>query len=90
MAPGVQFIAVKIGDTRLGSMETTVGLMRGLRAVVDNGAHIINMSYGEPTARCAVGRFMELARTLIVERGVIICSSAGNNGPAMTTVRSLT
>ena len=88
VAPGVQFIAVKIGDTRLGSMETGTGLLRGLKAVADSGAHVINMSYGEPTSRCAVGRFMELARVLILERGIIVCASAGNNGPALSTVRS--
>lgn len=86
VAPGAQIISIKIGDTRLGSMETGTGLMRGLRAVIENGAHIINMSYGEPTARPAYGRFMELANHVVLQKGVIFISSAGNNGPALSTV----
>lgn len=86
VAPGAQIVAVKIGDTRLGSMETGTGLMRGLKAVVDNGCHIINMSYGEPTSRPAYGRFMELAKHTVLQKGVVFVSSAGNNGPALSTV----
>ena len=37
---------MKIGDTRLGSMETGVGLCRALIEAVKRGCHIINMSYG--------------------------------------------
>ena len=36
------------GDTRLGSMETGTALARAAVAVVRSGAHLINMSFGEP------------------------------------------
>lgn len=38
------------GDTRLGSMETGTALTRAAVAVVQHRAHLINMSFGEPTA----------------------------------------
>jgi hypothetical protein len=34
------------GDSRLGSMETSVGLIRGLNEAIRRGCSIINMSYG--------------------------------------------
>ena len=42
-------------------METQVGLSRALGAVLKHKAHLINMSYGEPTATPNAGRFIELA-----------------------------
>lgn len=87
VAPGAQIVSIKIGDTRLGSMEQTLGLARALRAIKDTGAHVVNMSYGEPTGahNPAMGRFNELATYLLRETGAIFVSSAGNAGPALST-----
>ena len=63
---GAQIISCKIGDSRLDSMETIVGLSRGLAAVLNHKADLINLSYGEETALPNRGRFIQLANEVCV------------------------
>lgn len=86
MAPGVQLVSVKIGDTRLGSSSTGTGTVRGLAAVLANGCKVINMSYGGATAAPDDGRIIDLFRDIVNEHGVTFICSAGNSGPALSTV----
>lgn len=86
VAPGAQIVVVKIGDSRLGSMETMQGLMRGVRAVVSNKCDLINLSYGEPTAWPSSSRLIEQIQNAVGTRGVMFITSAGNAGPALSTV----
>jgi len=86
VAPGAQIVSCKIGDSRLGSMETGVGLVRALIAARDNGCQLINMSYGESFIHEKGGRFAQLASEFVERYGIMFISSAGNNGPALTTV----
>ena len=72
---GAQIISCKIGDTRLGSMETNVGLTRALITVLEHKADLINLSYGESTATPNMGRFIELANE--VSLGCILCRPSG-------------
>lgn len=86
MAPGAQLVSVKIGDTRLGASSTGTGSVRGLAAVLENGCRLINMSYGGPTPSPNEGRIMDLYKEIVDDHGVTFVCTAGNSGPALSTV----
>jgi tripeptidyl-peptidase-2 len=86
IAPGAQIVSIKIGDTRLDGMETGIALQRALRMVKELDCDLINMSYGEPTSTPNQGWFIEQVDELVREHNVIFVASAGNAGPALSTV----
>lgn len=86
VAPGAQLISCKIGDSRLGSMETGTGLTRAVIAAVQHKCDLINMSYGEPTLLPDYGRFVDLVDEMVNKYRMVFVSSAGNEGPALSTV----
>ena len=87
VAPGCQIIGLKIGDSRLGSMETGVGLVRALIAARERKVDIVNISYGEPASMANSGRIAELVNEL-VDLGIMFIASASNSGPCLSTTGS--
>ncbi|CAN0208725.1 unnamed protein product, partial [Ectocarpus fasciculatus] len=67
VAPGAQIVSLKIGDSRLGSMETGVGVVRAVTEAVRMGCDVINMSYGEAAALCDSGRAIDVAREAVLK-----------------------
>ncbi|KAL7551241.1 hypothetical protein ACHAWF_014431 [Thalassiosira exigua] len=87
-APGAQILALKIGDGRLGSAETGTGLIRGLIAAKKHGCDLINLSYGEPSWQPDRGRVSEVFAKAVNEWGMTVFASAGNDGPALSSLGS--
>ena len=86
IAPGARIISLKIGDSRLGSLETGIGLARAIKCIKEWNCHLVNMSYGEAIAYSDYGFFVREMQELVWNQGVIFVSSAGNNGPCISTV----
>ncbi|KAH9260780.1 hypothetical protein BASA81_001247 [Batrachochytrium salamandrivorans] len=92
VAPGVQLVSLKIGDIRLGGgMETTNAICRALTHCAANGVDVINMSFGESYASSLWSftehtRVLSLMRELVEKHNITFVASAGNAGPALSTV----
>ncbi|CAG8674187.1 18099_t:CDS:10, partial [Racocetra fulgida] len=79
-------ISLKIGDTRLDGMETGAALARTSISLVETKCDLANMSFGEATSVPDYGHFIKLIRDEVIGKyGCIFISSAGNNGPALST-----
>lgn len=63
-------------------------MVRALIAAVKSGCHILNMSYGEAVAVPNEGVYIKLLESIVNDYGILFISSAGNNGPALSTVGS--
>jgi tripeptidyl-peptidase-2 len=68
-------------------METGQGLIRAGIELAKLKVDLANMSYGEGTSIPNEGRFVEILKDEVINKaGCIFVASAGNNGPALTTV----
>jgi len=88
VAPGAQILALKIGDGRLGSSETGTGLIRGLITAKNYGCDLVNLSFGEPSWQPDSGRVSEVFAKAFNDWGMTVFTSAGNDGPALSSLGS--
>lgn len=88
VAPGARLVSIKIGDTRMGSMETGSSIARGLMAAVRMGCDVINLSYGEGSQLPNAGRVIRMAEELVWRHNIVFVSAVGNNGPALSTLNA--
>lgn len=87
LAPGAQLVSMKIGDTRLGSMETNQSFMRAMNEAIKLGVDVINISYGEDSHIANSAPLMNYMREKVIRKHKItVVSSAGNNGPGYSTI----
>ena len=77
VAPGAQIISCKIGDHKLGSMETGLGLTRAVAACLENKCDLVNMSYGEASHTPNRGRFVSLVEELVYKAGSVAVLTRG-------------
>ncbi|KAI8919806.1 subtilase family-domain-containing protein [Powellomyces hirtus] len=86
VAPGAQIISLRIGNGRLGSMETAQGIVRAAVELCRLKVDLANISYGEASSIPNTGRFIELMNEEVINKtGTIVVSAAGNAGPALST-----
>lgn len=86
VAPGVEFVAIKIGDGKFGGSTSGFAITKALDYAVEAGCQVANISFGGPSFFAdglePDGWVVEEA----TRRGLCVVTSAGNEGPTLTTV----
>lgn len=89
LAPGVQFLSIRIGNPLLHNATSHLSLLKAVDYAIRQGAQIINCSFGGPSFENNGAEVSSLALQEILEKfPVLMCISAGNEGPAFGTVGS--
>ena len=89
VAPGAKILSIKIGDMRLSGGSSGVGEMRGVAACAQYGVDIANASWGG-ASQFQDGKHLtaRIYNQLVEKYGVTTFISAGNSGPALSTLGS--
>jgi len=85
ISPECKLLSLKIGDSRVEGMETSIAIKRALDMAVKYECQIINMSFGEPVSS-ANGKLIDICNEYIIKHNIIFCTSAGNAGPSINTI----
>jgi len=86
VAPAASLYIAKVLDANgSGAMS---GVMAGIEWAVDQGAHVINLSLGSAGPCDGTDALSTLCDEAVQQYGVVVCTAAGNAGPASATVGS--
>ena len=86
IAPGVEFVAIKIGDGKFGGATSGFSISKALDYAVASGCQVANISFGGPSFFADGKEPDAWVVDEATRRGLIVVTSAGNDGPALTTV----
>lgn len=90
--PNAKILSLKIGDSRVDGMETSLALCNALNEMVRYNCTLANYSFGEsicpnnPKDLSFSGRFIEILEEYAMKHNIIFMTSAGNSGPTLMTV----
>ena len=89
IAPGAQVLSVKIGDIRVGGSSNTFAEMRGLAQSATYDVDLINLSWGGGSRRMDGKEFYaRIFGNFMLDYNIPVLASAGNSGPALSTLGS--
>ncbi len=86
IAPGVEFVAIKIGDGKFGGSTSGFAIAKALDYAVESGCQVVNMSFGGPSFFADGHEPDAWVIEEATRRGLAVVTSAGNEGPTLTTV----
>lgn len=89
VAPGAKILSVKMGDIRTGGSSVYIGENRAVATAAQYDVDIMNASWGgQSIYQDGSGWGIQLYNTLVEKYGVTAFVSAGNDGPAISTMGS--
>ncbi|CAD5208109.1 unnamed protein product [Bursaphelenchus xylophilus] len=86
VAPGAQIVSICVGDHRMGGYGSMLAFCRALHYCVEIGVDIINYSYGSVHRMISNSVAVGLLNRLVGQHGIPFFTSAGNEGPILTSM----